>query len=101
MRYKVTALKPVEILVKTRLEGAHRPLGGQGDRGEPGFKWVYMNPGEVRDGVDWVLGVMASYAPGEPAQPRLGKDAVLLPLNAKLPQVYYGLFELQNSAIPD
>ncbi len=101
MRYKVTALKPVEILVKTRHEEAHRPSGGHGARVVPGFEWIYLNPGDVRDGLDWVLGVMASYAPGEPAQPRLGKDAVLLPLSAKLPQIYYGLFELENSVIPD
>ena len=101
MRYKVTAIKPVEILVKTRHEEAHRTPGGHGARVAPGFEWIYMNAGEVRDGLDWVLGVMASYAPGQPVQPRLGKDTVLLPLNVKPPQVFYGLFELENSTIPD
>ena len=101
MRYKVTAIKPVEILVKTRHDETQRSRAGHGARAVPGFEWIYMNAGEVRDGLDWVLGVMASYAPGEPAQPRLGRDAVLLPLNAKLPQVYYGLFELEHSTVPD
>ena len=101
MRYQVTAIKPIEILVKTRHEEAHRAPGGHGARGAAGFEWVYMNAGEVRDGLDWVLGVMASYAPSQPAQPRLGKDTVLLPLNAKLPQVFFGLFELANSTMPD
>jgi len=101
MRYKVNAIRPVEILVKTRHEETHRVPGGSGARTTPGFEWIFLNAGEARDGLDWVLGVMASYAPGQPAQPRLGKDTVLLPLNAKLPQVFYGLFELDNSTIPD
>jgi hypothetical protein len=93
MRYKVTAIKPVEILAKVRREEATRPA----ER----YEWIYLSAGEVRDGLGWVIGVMASYAPNKPAEVRAGKEAVLLPPDEKLPKVYFELFELANSTIPD
>lgn len=101
MRYKVTAIKPVEILAKVRREDAHGHLGRQTTRPAESYEWIYLSAGEVRDGLGWVIGVMASYVPNEPAEFRAGKEAVLLPLNDKLPKVYFGLFGLENSAIPD
>jgi hypothetical protein len=101
MRYKVTATRPVEILARVRCEEAHVPSSGQTTRPAESYKWVYLSAGEVRDGLDLVIGVMASYVPNEPTQFRLGKQTVLLPLNEKLPKVYFGLFELENSTIPD
>ena len=101
MRYKVTAIKPVEILAKVRREEARVPLGGQATRPAESYEWIYLNAGEVRDGLGWVIGVMASYAPNKPAEVRAGKEAVLLPPDEKLPKVYFELFELANSTIPD
>jgi len=101
MRYKVTAIKPVEILARVRLEEAHAHSSGQTARPAESFKWIYLSAGEVRDGLDLVIGVMASYVPNVPAQFRMGKETVLLPLNEKLPKVYFGLFELESSTIPD
>ena len=101
MRYKVTAIKPVEILAKMRREEAHVPLGRQTTRPAERFEWIYLSAGVVRDGLDFVIGVMASYVPNEPTEFRAGKQTVLLPLNEKLPKVYFGLFELENSTIPD
>jgi len=100
MRYKVTAIKPVEILAKVR-EEAHVPLGAQTTRPVENYKWIFLSAGEVRDGLGWVIGVMASYVPNAPTEVRAGKQTVLLPLNDKLPKAYFGLFELENSAIPD
>lgn len=100
MRCKVTAIKPVEILAKVR-EEAHLPLGGQTIRPAESYKWIFLNAGDVRDGLGWVIGVAASYAPNAPAEMRAGRQTVLLPLNEKLPKVYFGLFELANSTIPD
>jgi len=101
MRYKVTAIKTVEILAKVRREVAHAHLAGQTLRPADDFKWIFLSAGEVRDGLDFVIVIMASYIPNEPADFRAGKQTVLLPLNDKLPKVYFGLFELENSAIPD
>jgi hypothetical protein len=101
MRYKVTAIKPVEILVKTRREEARGPLGGASARPAESFEWIFLSAGEARDGLDSVLGVLASYVPNTPAQLRLGKQTVLLPFKDTLPKVYHGLFELGHSAIPD
>jgi hypothetical protein len=101
MKYKVTAIKPVEILVKMRRGEAHAPSDRQITRSPESFKWIYLNAGDVRDGLDLVLGVMASYVQDEPAQFRMGKQTVLLQLNDKLPKVYYELFELENSTMPD
>jgi hypothetical protein len=101
MKYKVTAIKPVEILAKVHREDAHPPLGHQTTRLVESYQWFFLNAGEVRDGLDWVIGIMASYVPGAAAEFRAGKQAVLLPLKDKLPKVYFGLFELENSAIPD
>jgi predicted nucleotidyltransferase len=101
MRYKVTAIRPVEILARVRREEAHAPLSGQTTRPAESYKWIYLSAGEVRDGLDLVIAVMASYVPNEPTQFRLGKQTVLLPLNEKLPKVYFGLFELENSTISD
>jgi len=100
MRYKVTAIKPVEILAKVR-EEAHAPLGSQTIRPAESYKWIFLNAGEVRDGFGWVIGVAANCAPNAPAEMRAGRQTVLLPLNEKLPKVYFGLFELANSTIPD
>jgi hypothetical protein len=100
MRYKVTALKPVEILAKVR-EEARVPLGSQTIRPAESFKWIFLNVGEVRDGLGWVIGVAANYAPNAPTEMRAGRETVLLPLNEKLPKVYFGLFELETSTIPD
>ncbi len=100
MRCKVTAIKPVEILAKVR-EEAHLPLGSQTIRPAESYKWIFLNAGDVRDGLGWVIGVAASYAPNAPAEMRAGRQTVLLPLNEKLPKVYFGLFELANSTIPD
>ena len=101
MRYKVTAIKPVEILVKMRREDAHAHLGSQISHAAQSFEWIFLSAGEERDGLDLVLGVMASYVPNEPAQLRMDKQTVLLSLNDKLPKIYHGLFELENSGIPD
>ncbi len=100
MRYKVTAIKPVEVLAKVHLEPGQLHLGRPVTHAGESFDWIYLRAGEARDGLVQVLGVMAIYAPNEPAQNRMGKDTVLLPLNEKLPKVYYGLFELENSTIP-
>jgi hypothetical protein len=100
MRYKVTAIKPVEILAKVRLEAAHAPPGSPARRLAESYKWIYLNAGEVRDGLGWVIGVLASYVPDKPSEIRADRQAVLLPLNDKLPKVYFGLFELDNSTIP-
>jgi len=100
MRYKVTAIKPVEILAKVR-EEARVPLGGQTIRSAESYKWIFLNAGDVRDGLGWVIGVAANYAPNAPAEMRAGRQTVLLPLNEKLPKVYFGLFELETSTIPD
>ena len=101
MRYKITAIKPVEILARVRLEEAHAHLSGPTTRPAESFKWIYLSAGEMRDGLDLVIGIMASYVPNVPTQFRMGKETVLLPLNDKLPKVYFGLFELENSAVPD
>jgi hypothetical protein len=101
MRYKVTAIRPVEILARVRLEEAHAHSSGQTTRPAESFKWIYLSAGEVRDGLDLVIGVMASYVPNEPTQFRMEKQTVLLPLKDKLPKIYFGLFELENSTIPD
>ena len=100
MKYQVTAIKPVEILAKVR-EEAHAPLGSQTIRPAESYKWIFLNAGEVRDGFGWVIGVAANCAPNAPAEMRAGRQTVLLPLNEKLPKVYFGLFELANSTIPD
>jgi hypothetical protein len=101
MRYKVTAMKPVEILAKVRREEGHVHMGGPIPRPAGGFEWIYLSAGEVRDGLDLVIGVMASYVPNKPTELRMGKQTVLLPLRDNLPKVYFELFELENSAIPD
>lgn len=94
-------MKPVEILAKVRHEAGHahlsRPLTPPGGS----FEWIYLSAGEVRDGLDLVIGVMASYAPNKPAELRMGKQTVLLPLRDTLPKVYFDLFELENSTMPD
>ena len=101
MRYKVTAIKPVEILAKVRREDSHVHLGSQTTRPAESFEWIFLSAGEVRDGFSFVIGVMASYVPNEPTEFRMGKQTVLVPLNDKLPKVYFGLFGLENSTIPD
>ena len=101
MRYKVTAMRPVEILARVRREEGREPLSGQTARPAESFKWIYLSAGEVRDGLDLVIGIMASYVSNQPTQSRLGKETVLLPLNEELPKTYFGLFELENSTIPD
>jgi hypothetical protein len=101
MRYKVTAIKPVELLVKMRREDAHPHPGKPVAPAGGNFEWIFLNAGEVRDGVDLVLGVLASYIPNQPSQLRLDRQTVLLPLNDKLPKVYHELFEVEASAIPD
>jgi len=101
MRYKVTAIKPVEILAKVRPEEGQTHLGRPIARPAGGFEWIYLSAGEVRDGLDLVIGVMASYVPGKPVELRMGKQTVLLPLRDNLPKVYFELFELENSTIPD
>ena len=101
MRYKVTAMKPVEILAKVRQEEGQTHLGRPITRLAGGFDWIYLSAGEVRDGLDLVIGVMASYVPNKPTELRMGKQTVLLPLRDTLPKVYFELFELENSAIPD
>jgi hypothetical protein len=101
MRYKVTAMKPVEILARVRREEGPTHLGRPATGPAGSFEWIYLSAGEARDGLDLVIGVMASYVPNEPAEFRLGKQAVLLPLHDNLPKDYFGLFELENSAIPD
>lgn len=101
MRYKVTALKPVEILVKTHRAEPRPHPGAQPTRAAGSFEWIFLNAGQERDDLDLVLGVLGSYVPNEPAQLRLDKQTVLLPLKDQLPKVYHGLFELSNSAIPD
>jgi hypothetical protein len=83
MKYQVTAIKPVEILAKVRREDAHAHSGGHVTRPAESYEWIYLNAGEVRDGL------------------RAGKETVLLPLNDKLPKVYFDLFELENSTISD
>lgn len=101
MRYKVIAIKPVELLVKMRREDAHPHPGYPAAPAAGSFEWIFLNGGEVRDGFDLVLGVSASCVPNQPSQLRLDRQTVLLPLNDKLPKVYHGLFELENSTIPD
>lgn len=100
MRYKVTAIKPVEMLAKVHLEPGQLHLGRPVTHSGESFDWIYLRAGEVRDGLVQVMGVRASYVPDEPAQNRMGKDTVLLSPDEKLPKVYYGLFNLENSAIP-
>lgn len=99
MRYKVTAIKPVEILVKTHREEICGRAGGSAARAAEHFEWIFLSAGEARDGLDSVLGVMASYVPNAPTQFRMGKETVLLPFNDRLPKVYHELFELDSSAI--
>ena len=101
MRYKVTAIKPVEILAKVRLEGAHAPPGGSATRPAESFKWIYLSAGEERDGLDWVIGVSAGYVPGQPTEIRADRQTVLLSPKEKLPKVYFGLFELDSSPLAD
>ena len=101
MRYKVTAIRPVEILAKVRREEGPAHLGRQTTRPAESYEWIFLSAGEVRDGLDFVIGVMASYVPNKPVEFRAGKETVLLPLNDKLPKDYFGLFELENSTIPD
>jgi len=101
MRYKVTAMKPVEILAKVRQEEGQTHSGRPITRPAGGFEWIYLSAGEVRDGLELVIGVMASYVPNKPTELRMGKQTVLLPLRDTLPKIYFELFELENSAIPD
>jgi hypothetical protein len=101
MRYKVTALKPVEILVKTRRADTHAHPGGHPTRALESYEWIFLNAGQERDGLDLVLGILGSYVPNEPAQVRLDRQTVLLSLKDQLPKTYHGLFELSNSSIPD
>lgn len=101
MRYTVTALKPVEILVKTHHAEIHPHPRGQPARVAESFEWIFLNAGDERDGLDLVLGISASYVPNQPAQLRLDKQTVLLPLKDSLPKIYHGLFELKNSTMPD
>jgi hypothetical protein len=60
-----------------------------------------LSAGEVRDGFTFVIGVLASHVPNTQTECRCGKQTVLLPLNDKLPKVYFELLELENSTIPD
>jgi hypothetical protein len=101
MRYRVTATKPVEILAKVRHEEGQTHSGRPITRPAGGFEWIYLSAGEVRDGLELIIGVMASYVPNKPTELRMGKQTVLLPLRDTLPKVYFELFELENSAIPD
>ena len=94
-------MKPVEILAKVRREDAHAHSSGHVTRPAESYEWIYLNAGEVRDGLGFVIGIMASYVPNAPREFRAGKETVLLPLNDKLPKVYFGLFELENSTISD
>ncbi len=101
MRYKVTALKPVEILVKTRRADPHPHPGAHPTRTIESYEWIFLNAGQERDGLELVLGILGSYVPNEPAQVRLERQTVLLPLKDQLPKIYHGLFELSNSSVPD
>jgi hypothetical protein len=46
MRYKVIAIKFVEILAKVRREEAHVPLGRQTTRSAESYEWIYLSAGE-------------------------------------------------------
>ncbi len=93
MRFKVTALKNVEIygFVRTKVANGTEFIW----RDKPYQEWISLRAGEVRDYLGLIEGVDARYAPGQPVMHIGGRPLVQLGVYEP-GKVYFGLFIIES-----
>jgi hypothetical protein len=101
MKFKITAIKPLEILVMLSREVPHT----RGTRPESFEEWVQLKPNESQDGVTMVIGVDPKYIPAgvspEGLQSRQGRQVALIGIHGKVKREIWGLFVLEPSSVQE
>jgi hypothetical protein len=101
MKFKITAIKPVRVLVKLSREV---PCA-RGTRPESYEEWVSLKSGQVQDEITMILGIDPKYIPQgvscETTQTPRGEQIASIGIHGKEKKIFFGLFQFEPSTVQD